>query len=284
MEPRGARGPAVERFSGSQIQDFQPLASSIQGPILPFMQRLQGKVAIVTGGAGGIGQAFARGLAAEGARVVVADLDEAAANALASELGSDALAYKLDVTSVESTQALALTALDRFGRIDILVNTAAIYVTLERRPFLAIDWAEWDRVLAVDLTGSAMCARAVLPAMKEQGSGIIINMGSVNTHLVPEGRTHYNAAKAAVENFTRTLAREVGPLGIRVNALAPGLVRTGRAQLVPEERYQQTAQERALRKELLPEDLVGPLVFLCSDDARMVTGHVLVVDGGQIFV
>ena len=248
------------------------------------MERLGGKVAIVTGGAGGIGHAFARGLAGEGARVVIADMDEAGAGALASELGGDALAFKLDVTSVESTQELARVALERFGRIDILVNTAAIYVTLERKPFAEIDLAEWNRIFAVDLTGSALCARAVLPAMKQQGAGVIINMGSVNTHLVPEGRTHYNAAKAAVEALTRSLARELGPHGIRVNAVAPGLVRTGRAHLVPEERYQRAASERALRREMTPEHLVGPLVFLCSDDASMVTGHVLVVDGGQIFV
>ncbi len=248
------------------------------------MQRLNGKVAVVTGGAGGIGNAFCRGLANEGARVVVADMDEAGAQALAAELGGDALAFKLDVMSVESTQAVARAALERFGRIDILVNAAAIYVTLERKPFDEIDLAEWNRIFAVDLTGTALCARAVLPAMKEQGAGVIVNMGSVNTHLVPEGRTHYNAAKSAVETLTRTLARELGPHGIRVNALAPGLVRTGRAHLVPEERYQKTAQERALRREMTPDDLIGPLVFLCSDDARMVTGHVLVVDGGQIFV
>jgi NAD(P)-dependent dehydrogenase (short-subunit alcohol dehydrogenase family) len=248
------------------------------------VQRLNGKVAVVTGGAGGIGNAFCRGLANEGARVVVADMDEAGAQALAAELGGDALAFKLDVMSVESTQAVARAALERFGRIDILVNAAAIYVTLERKPFDEIDLAEWNRIFAVDLTGTALCARAVLPAMKEQGAGVIVNMGSVNTHLVPEGRTHYNAAKSAVETLTRTLARELGPHGIRVNALAPGLVRTGRAHLVPEERYQKTAQERALRREMTPDDLIGPLVFLCSDDARMVTGHVLVVDGGQIFV
>jgi NAD(P)-dependent dehydrogenase (short-subunit alcohol dehydrogenase family) len=248
------------------------------------VQRLDGKVVIVTGGAGGIGSAFASGLAREGARVVAADLDEAGARALASELGNESLALAVDVTSVESTEALARATLDRFGRIDVLVNSAAVYVTLERKPFAEIDLAEWNRVLSVDLTGSALCARAVLPAMKEQGSGVIINIGSVNTHLVPEGRAHYNAAKAAVETLTRTLARELGPHGIRVNALAPGLVRTGRAQFVSEERYQRIAQERALRREMTPEDLVGPLVFLCSDDASMITGHVLVVDGGQIFV
>ena len=249
------------------------------------MERLSGRVAIVTGGAGGIGRAFAKGLADEGVRVVIADLDEQGARELASELeaeGRECLGLRLDVTSVESVEAMVRAALDRFGRVDILVNSAALYVSLERKLFVDIDPDEWNRVLAVDFTGTALCARAVLPAMKEQGSGVIVNMASVNTHLVPEGRTHYNAAKAAVESFTRTLAREVGPDGIRVNALAPGLVRTGRAQLVPEERYERTAQERALRKELLPEDLVGPLVFLCSDDARMVTGHVLVVDGGWL--
>jgi 3-oxoacyl-[acyl-carrier protein] reductase len=251
------------------------------------MNRLEGKVAIITGAAGGIGSGLARGLAQENARVVAADFDEAGAHALAEGLrreGGDCTPFKLDVTDEVSTQALAREAIDRYGRIDILVNAAAIYVSLERKPFAEIDMAEWNRVLAVDFTGSALCARAVLPAMKEQGSGVIINMGSVNTHLVPEGRVHYNSTKAAVETFTRSLARELGPLGIRVNALAPGLVRTGRAKLVPEERYQRAANERALRREMTPDDLVGPLVFLCSDDAAMVTGHVLVVDGGQIFV
>jgi NAD(P)-dependent dehydrogenase (short-subunit alcohol dehydrogenase family) len=248
------------------------------------MSKLDGKVAIVTGGAGGIGQALSKGLARAGAGIVVADLDEAGARELASELGGQSLAFRLDVTSEESTKALAAAALERFGRIDILVNAAAIYVTLARKPFDEIDLAEWNRQLAVDFTGSALCTRAALPAMKAQASGAIVNMGSVNTHLVPAGRTHYNSAKSAVETLTRTLARELGPFGIRVNALAPGLVRTGRAQFVTEERYQKTAEERALRREMTPEDLIGPLVFLCSDDASMVTGHVLVVDGGQIFV
>jgi 3-oxoacyl-[acyl-carrier protein] reductase len=250
------------------------------------MGRLDGKAAIVTGGAGGIGNAFAKGLARHGARVLVGDLDAEGAKAVAAEISNDdgeAVSYSLDVTSVESTEAMARLAVERFGRIDILVNAAAIYVTLERTPFTEIDLAEWARVLNVDFNGTAMCSRAVLPSMKAQGGGSIVNMGSVNTHLVPEGRTHYNSAKAAVEAFTRTLAREVGPFGIRVNALAPGLVRTGRAHLVPEERYERTAKERALRREMTPEDLIGPLVFLCSDDAAMVTGHVLVVDGGQIF-
>jgi NAD(P)-dependent dehydrogenase (short-subunit alcohol dehydrogenase family) len=248
------------------------------------MKRLEGNVAIVTGGAGGIGGVFARGLAAAGANVVVADFDEAGVQAVASELGERALAIHLDVTDRGSTAAMSRVAVERYGRIDILVNAAAIYATLERKPFSDIDLKEWDGVLAVDFNGTAMCSRAVLPVMKEQRSGSIVNMGSVNTHLVPEGRTHYNAAKAAVEALTRTLARELGPFGIRVNALAPGLVRTGRAKLVPEERYERAANERALRRDLTPEDLIGPLVFLCSDDAAMITGHVLVVDGGQIFV
>jgi NAD(P)-dependent dehydrogenase (short-subunit alcohol dehydrogenase family) len=251
------------------------------------MGRLDGKVAIVTGAAGGIGNAFAKGLARNGASVLAADLDIEGARTVSAEIagegGTDAASYHLDVTSVESAENMARIALEHFGRIDILVNTAAIYVTLERTPFPEIDLAEWARVMNVDFNGTALCSRAVLPAMKEQRSGSIVNMGSVNTHLVPEGRTHYNSAKAAVETFTRTLAREVGPFGIRVNALAPGLVRTGKAHLVSEERYERTAKERALRREMTPEDLIGPLVFLCSDDAAMITGHVLVVDGGQIF-
>ncbi len=249
------------------------------------MERLNGKVAIVTGGAHGIGRVLSLGLADEGASVVVADVDEQAAQQLASEMtqaGKQCLALPVDVTSEESTVAMARRTLERFGRIDILLTCAAIYATLKRKKFLEIEPEEWDQVLSVNFTGAQLCARAVLPAMKEQRSGAIINMGSVNTYLAPEGRAHYSAGKAALENLTKTLAREMGPFGIRVNTLCPGLVRTGRAA-VPEERYQRTAEERALRRELLPTDLVGPLVFLCSDDASMVTGHTLVVDGGQIF-
>ncbi len=251
------------------------------------MERLKDRVAIVTGGAGGIGRALSSGLVAEGAKVVVADIDGEAAEQLVSKLSAaskDCLALRVDVVDEASTVAMARQALEHFGRIDCLVNAAAIYVTLPRREFLQIDPQEWNQVIAVNLTGAQLCARAVLPAMQQQRSGAIVNIGSVNTVLAPEGRAHYSASKAALENLTKTLAREMGRHGIRVNCLSPGLVRTGRAALVPEERYQRTAQERALRREMVPEDLVGPLVFLCSDDAAMVTGHTLVVDGGQIFV
>ena len=250
------------------------------------MQRLSGKVAIVTGGANGIGRAFAIGLAREGTRVAVADIADDAARQVASEIeasGGEALAVRVDVGSVESTEEMARRTLDLFGRIDILVTCAAIYAKLERKPFLEISPEEWDLIMRVNLTGVQLACRAVLPAMKEQGSGAIVNMGSVNTFLAPEGRAHYSAAKAALENLTKTLAREMGPFGIRANALAPGLVRSSEQTVVPEERYERIAQERALRREMTPDDLIGPLVFLCSDDAAMVTGHVLIVDGGQIY-
>jgi 3-oxoacyl-[acyl-carrier protein] reductase len=251
------------------------------------MDRLKDKVAIVTGGGGGIGTVLARGLAEHGAKPVIADVDEALAQQAASALtdaGHEALAVRVDVTDQASTEALASAALDRFGSIDILLNAAAIYATLERKPFDEIESKEWDAVIGVNLTGAQRCTRAVVPAMKRQQGGSIINIGSVNTVIAPGGRAHYNASKAALENLTKTLARELGPSGIRVNCLSPGLIRTGRAHFVPEERYQRTAQERALQREMTPDDLIGPLVFLCSDDAAMVTGHTLVVDGGQIFV
>ena len=250
------------------------------------MERLKDRVAIVTGGANGIGRAFSLGLAGEGARVVIADVDDEAARELAAELteeGKECLALHLHVAEEASTLAVARQTLERFGRIDILVNCAAIYATLARKEFLQIEPEEWNQVLLINLTGCQLCTRAVLPAMKEQGAGVIVNMGSVNTHLAPAGRAHYSAAKAALENLTKTLARELGPFGIRVNCLSPGLVKTGRAA-VPEERYRKIASERALRKDLLPQDLIGPLVFLCSQEASMITGHTLVVDGGQIFV
>lgn len=250
------------------------------------MPRLEGKVAVVTGGAQGIGAAFAHGLAREGARIAVSDIAEDLARGVASEIeaaGGEAFAVRVDVASPESSDAMARATLERFGRIDILVTCAAIYAKLERRAFLDMSPEEWDLVLRVNLTGAANSCRAVLPAMKEQGSGAIVNMGSVNSFLAPEGRAHYSAAKAALENLTRTLAREMGPSGIRVNALAPGLVRSSDQTIVSEERYQRQAQERALRREMTPDDLIGPLVFLCSDDAAMVTGHVLIVDGGQTY-
>jgi 3-oxoacyl-[acyl-carrier protein] reductase len=250
------------------------------------MERLSGKVAIVTGGGHGIGRDFCRGLARHGAKVVVADIQQDLAGAVAAELtqaGHDALAVIVDVASPQSTEAMARATLERFGRVDILVTCAAIYSTLERKPFLEIEPSEWDRVLAVNLTGVQLAVRAVVPAMKAQGSGTIVNMGSVNTVLAPEGRAHYSATKAAVENLTKTLAREMGPFGIRVNALCPGLVRH-EGTVVPQERYDRMAQERALRRDMFAEDLMGPLVFLCSEESSMVTGHCLVVDGGQIFV
>ena len=249
------------------------------------MERLNDKVAIITGGANGIGRAFSLGLAAEGAKVVVADVDQEAVQRFAAEMkqtGRECLACTAEVSDETSTREMAEQALERFGRIDILVTCAAIYANLARKEFLEIDLEEWNRVLAVNLTGAQLSARAVLPAMKEQRSGVIVNMGSVNTVLAPAGRAHYSAGKAALENLTKTLAREMGQYGIRVNTLSPGLVKTGRAA-VTEERYERVAHERALQRELLPEDLVGPLVFLCSDDANMITGHTLVVDGGQIF-
>lgn len=249
------------------------------------MKRLDGKVAIVTGGGQGIGREFCRGLAREGAKVVIADIAEQEAREAAAELkrdGHETLALATDVTDVAATEAMARQTVERFGAIDILVTCAAIYATLERKPFLEIDPSEWDAVLRVNLTGVQLSARAVLPTMKEQGSGAVVLIGSVNTFLAPEGRAHYSAGKAALENLTKTLAREMGPHGIRVNTLCPGLVQH-QGTIVPGERYERAAKERALRRAMLPEDLIGPLVFLCSDEARMVTGHSLVVDGGQIY-
>lgn len=249
------------------------------------LRRLEGNVAIVTGAAQGIGRAFCAGLAREGAHVVAADIQEDEIQEVVQEIsrgGGEALAVVADVTSVESTESLAKEAIDKFSRIDILVTCAAIYATLERRDFVDISPEEWNKVMGVNLGGSQLCARAVLPQMKNQGSGSIVFMGSVNTYIAPEGRAHYSAGKAALENLTKTLAREMGPFGVRVNALSPGLVEH-EGTIVSKERYERQAHERALHREMTPEDLIGPLVFLCSDDAGMVTGHSLVVDGGQIF-
>lgn len=249
------------------------------------MDRLAGKVAIVTGAAQGIGRTFCLGLAAEGAKVVAVDIQDEGTLSVVEEItrsGGESIAVHTDVSSPESTEAMAAETIDRFGRIDILMTCAAIYATLERKDFVDISPDEWSKVLGVNFTGTHLCARAVLPAMQEQGSGSIVFMGSVNSYIAPAGRAHYNAGKAALENLTKTLARELGPSGIRVNVLSPGLVEH-EGTIVPKERYERQAKERAIQREMTPEDLVGPLVFLCSEDAAMVTGHSLVVDGGQIF-
>ncbi len=248
--------------------------------------RLNDKVVIVTGGAGEIGRAYLRRLVAEGARVAVVDLNAASAQAVAEQYGprDRAIGLGADVSDEQSVERMAHATLDAFGRIDVLVNNAAVFAQLRHKPIEEISVAEWDLVMAVNVRGVFLCSRAVIPQMRRQGKGKIINIASGVLLSAPSEFTHYIASKGAVFAFTRALANEVGKHGITVNSLAPGLVATEgvRAQVTPEILARQH-QLRPLRRDQLPEDLEGPLVFLASDDSDFMTGQMVLVNGGAQF-
>jgi 3-oxoacyl-[acyl-carrier protein] reductase len=249
--------------------------------------RLEDRVAIVTGGGHGIGKFYCRGLAGEGARVVIAELDERAANQTADELLSDgfeALPIRTDVADEASARGMAEQAMERYGRIDVLVNNAAIFATIpiSRVPIEEISVEEWDAVMAVNLRGVFLASRAVLPAMKQQRRGKIINIASGTVFSGSPTRIHYVTSKAGVVGFTRVLARELGEYGINVNCIAPG---STLSEAEPTEEIlamrQAGIHARAFQRVQLPADLVGAVLFFASDDSAFVTGQTLLVDGGN---
>ena len=246
--------------------------------------RLRDKVIIVTGGGLGIGRAYCLGTAAEGARVVVADIADPKPTVKEIEArGGQALGIECDVSREKDTQRLATETINRFGRIDVLVNNAAVYGTLKRRPFMEIPVEEWDRVMAVNLRGLFLCARAVFPTMKAQGKGKIINIASSTFFKGVPHYIHYTTSKGGVVGFTRSLARELGDFGIRVNAIAPGFTLSGENEKnISEEAKAANIRIRMLQRAEVPEDIVGTLVFLASDDSDFVTGQTIAVDGGSI--
>lgn len=250
------------------------------------MGRLQDRVIIVTGGAHGIGKVYCEGLAREGAHIVVADIDRTGAEAVAQALqasGQQALAIQTDVSHEESANYLAQAAMERFGRIDGLINNAAVFQrpAMSRVPFEQIPVDEWDRLMAVNLRGIFLCCRAVVPSMKQLRAGKIVNISSGTVFFGSTNLAHYVTSKAGVIGLTRSLARELGEHNITVNAIAPGLIVStdelsdSRAAL-----QQQRLQARAIKRPETPQDLVGTVVFLCSSDSDFMTGQTLVVDGG----
>jgi NAD(P)-dependent dehydrogenase (short-subunit alcohol dehydrogenase family) len=246
--------------------------------------RLKGRVAIVTGAAQGIGAQYAKALAAEGAAVSLVDLDDPspAAEALLVD-GGQALALRADVTDPTAVKEMAMKTLERFGAIDILVNNAAIFGTLARKPFEQIDSSEWDRVMAVNVRGVFECTKAVVPTMRRRKYGKIVNIASGTVFKGSPQLLHYVTSKGAVVAMTRCLANELGKDGIRVNTLAPGLTLSENVRANWSESYiRANAASRALKTEATPEDLLGTLIYLCSQDSDFMTGQVLVVDGGAV--
>jgi 3-oxoacyl-[acyl-carrier protein] reductase len=249
--------------------------------------KLKDKVAIITGGAQGIGRAFSLGMADEGAKIVVSDINVDAANVTVRDVearGGEAIAIKSDVSVVEDTLEMARKAVERFGRIDILVNNAAIFARIKvtMAPFYELDIDEWDRVIDVNLKGPFLCARAVFPYMKQQKSGKIINLSSATFFKGSDAFIHYVASKGGVISLTRSMARTLGKFNINVNSIAPGRTFSEDADDEPALRQSESfAPKRLIQRVEYPEDLVGTAIFLASSDSDFITGQTIVVDGGE---
>lgn len=247
------------------------------------MSRFTDKVVIVTGAAQGIGEAYARALAAAGASVVVADINEEAGGGVAKQIvadGGKATFVPVDVSSPESAQSLADRTVEEHGGIDGLVNNAAIYGAMKFDLLITADWDYYKRFLDVNLNGALVVTRAVYPHMQKRGGGSIVNQSSTAAYLYSG---FYGLAKAGVNSLTQQLAHELGGLNIRVNAIAPGPIDTEATRTQAGGAAKELVKNLAIKRIGQPEDLVGAVLFLLSDDSLWVTGQILAVDGGQTF-
>ncbi len=246
--------------------------------------RLKDQVAIVTGAAQGIGAHYARGLAKEGASVAVVDILDPTP-VVKEIVGNDgkALALKIDVSDEAQTKEMVRKTVETFGRVDILVNNAAIYGTIVRKPFEQLTVEEWDKLYAVNVRGIFLCVKAVAPHMKAQKRGKIVNATSSTFFKGNEDFLHYVSSKGAVVAMTRSLARELGEYNINVNAIAPGQTLSEANLKRGDQVDANSLRIRLLKKRLYPEDLVGTIIYLSSSDSDMMTGQVLLVDGGTAF-
>ena len=249
--------------------------------------RFQNQVVVVTGGTMGIGRAIAEGFAAEGASLVIADRIGAqeAAKEL-SESGHKAIGVQCDISNRKDTEDLAKSAMNAFGRIDVLVNNAGIYSSLSLKPFEEIPVEEWQQVLGVNVMGQALVSGAIVPAMREQGSGRIVNISSGTPFKGVPFLLHYVASKGAINAMTKSLAKELGADGILVNGVAPGFTMSDGVKNNPEQLEKLrdiSLKARVIGRDQESQDVVGAVLFLASKEADFITGQTLVVDGGAYF-
>ena len=249
--------------------------------------KLSKKVAIVTGSARGLGRDYALRLAEEGAQIVVSDiLDGTRVKLEIEERGGKAINFNTDVADEKSVEKMVEKTIETFGRIDILVNNAAIFADVVKYPFYELPLQDWEKMIRVNLTGAFICCKAVFPRMKKQGKGKIINISSSTFFSGVPNFIHYVTSKGAIIALTRAMAREAGGYGISVNAVAPGFTISEAVDgnpNFPEPARKAAVDTRCFKRDQRPADLLGTIVFLASDDSNFITGQTLVVDGGSMF-
>ena len=247
--------------------------------------RLKNKIAIITGGGQGIGRTYAIKFAEEGAKVIIADISKDKPQAVIDEIiskGYEANAFQTDITIEESTIELARKVTEKYGRIDILINNAAIFSTIKIKPIEDLTVAEWDSLMAVNLKGLFLTCKAVIPVMKAQKKGKIINISSATFFMGKPFYIHYVTSKAGIIGFTRALARELGDWNINVNCITPGYTKTE----IPRETTSPEVEKMIINRQIIkrvgiPEDLVGLMVFLASDESDFMSGQTVNIDGGD---
>ncbi len=252
-----------------------------------FGDDFSGKVALITGAGQGLGRAYAKAFSELGAIPIIADMNYENAVAVAEEInanGKQALAIEVDIASEDSVSEMARVVFEKFNRVDILINNAAIFSVLKMRPFEEIPLEEWRRVIDVNVTGVFLVSRAVVGSMRENGWGRIMNVSSAAWTMGRQNYLHYISSKAAIVGMTRSMARELGPYGINVNVVLPGATTTEiERETVNPEQMKAFLAQRSIPREETPEDLVGTVLFLSSTASDFVTGQSLTVDGGLTY-